>query len=101
MGVATYNRGSLLISRQHATYYPGGHNPNSADAPAQPRPADYGSKAAKRALKRACNVVRGSLAYGRTPPDLEMLTEIVQDIARVGRKTAAQAAAQALAEGGT
>lgn len=99
MGIAAYYRGNKVISDQLRREYDPHYHPDAVPAKPVPRPATWGDKASQRALERARGIVAGALKYGMRLPDVEMLTEIVIEKARVGRDTATAAAVMALEEG--
>lgn len=94
MGIAAYYRGNAVISRQIRAEQ---GIPEPCHKP-EPRPADWGSKAAAKALDHARRVLSGAARCGMPAPSEEMLAEVVREKAKVGAETAAEAARQALAE---
>lgn len=94
MGVASYRRGSALISRDFArdAYAKGwsSHDPDAVQAAAKPRPLDWGSKSDEKALDHARRMVSGSRKYGREV-DAEVLALAVADKAKVSLDRATRA----------
>lgn len=94
MGVASYRRGSALISRDFArdAYAKGwsSHDPDAVQATAKPRPPDWGSKSDERALDHARRMVSGNRKYGRDV-DAEVLALAVADKAKVSLDRATRA----------
>lgn len=94
MGVASYRRGSALISQDFArdAYAKGwsSHDPDAVQAAAKPRPLDWGSKSDEKALDHARRMVSGSRKYGREV-DAEVLALAVADKAKVSLDRATRA----------
>lgn len=91
MGVAAYNRGSAVISREieieQGTY--------RGPCVPSPRPADWGAKALARATDRARRVIVANAKVGRSV-SLEILIMCVIDREHVGAETANAAARAAM-----
>lgn len=94
MGVASYRRGSALITRDFArdAYAKGwsSHDPDAIQAPVTPRPSDWGSKSDARAMDHARRMVAGSRRYGREV-DAAILTLAVSEKAKVSPERASAA----------
>ncbi len=96
MGVAAYNRGSLLISRQMCAEY-GCHGCSSCtEYKPTPRPPDWGDKTRAKALKKARMLLRGFARRGKPVPLLADLADMVEFDSRFTRTTAEYAASEAL-----
>jgi len=94
VGVAAYNRGSAVISRQIQRDL--GHADPSEYKP-EPRPSDWGSKTRAKADKRAAGILHyWTVLRGRQPMSREDLVDMIQQGIGCGRKTAEAAATKAL-----
>jgi hypothetical protein len=96
MGIAAYNRGSLSISRQFCAESGCRGCVRCREYKPTPRPPTWGDKASARAKTRAQRIVAGCARYGLPRPSVELLSDAVQKIERVGVKTARAAAESAL-----
>lgn len=94
MSIKAYYRGNAVISRQTRRDL---GIPEPCYKP-DPRPPGWGDKAAARALERARRLLATAKRCGLRPLDEESLVELVAEKARVGKKTAAEAARVALEE---
>lgn len=96
MGVAAYYRGNRVISAQHCRDRGcGGCLACQLRSHVTPRPPGWGDKARARALAFAVRFVRWSKARG-CDLDAESLALAIRDNVRCGKRTAADAAAEAI-----
>lgn len=102
MGVAAYNRGSLVISRQFCEAGGCRGCDRCRKIVPTPRPASWGDKARTRAMDRARRLIASGLKAGLRPLTVDMLAAILQERERVGEATARGIAREALhPEGGS
>ena len=100
MGIAGYNRGSLVISAQYCRDRGcAGCVRCRPTTYREPRPPGWGDKARERAESYAVRVLASGAKAGLAPLSQEMLAALVQERARVGAATAAKAAARAMSLG--
>jgi hypothetical protein len=97
MGVAAYNRGSLVISRQFCEEGGCRGCVRCRKIIPTPRPASWGDKARTRAANRAQRLIASGAKAGLRPLTIDMLTAILQQCERVGEATARAVAEAALA----
>jgi len=97
MGVAAYNRGSLVISRQFCEAGGCRGCDHCRKIVPTPRPASWGDKARTRAANRAQRLVASGAKAGLRPLTVDMLAAILQERERVGEVTARAVAEAALA----
>ena len=97
MGVAAYNRGSLVISRQFCEADGCRGCDRCRKFVPTPRPASWGDKARTKAMDRARRLIASGAKAGLRPLTVDMLAAILQDRERVGEVTARAVAEEALA----